>query len=118
MNFIKQIERIQRINNYIYNEKTGRPDEFAKRMGVSKRQLYNILEMLKDFDAPIRYDRNRETFFYDDDFKLDIRFSMRILTDQEEKNFFGGYFSKKMLPCNFISRSKTNFTATDLIRSY
>ncbi|MCP4762132.1 MAG: hypothetical protein GY870_10135 [archaeon] len=112
MNFIKQIERIQRINKHIYNEKSGRPDEFARRMGISKRQLYNIIEMLKDFDAPIRYDRNRETFFYDSDFNLDIRFSMRILTDQEDKSIFGGCFSKNLLPCNFISRNPNNLALT------
>lgn len=75
-----------------YNLKTGRPDKFAQRLGISKRQLYNILEMLKDFDAPIKYDRTRETFFYNGDFELDIQFSMRILTEKEDRDILGGCF--------------------------
>lgn len=51
MNFIKQIERIKKIHLLIRTEKTGCPDVFAQKLKLSRRQLYNELEIIKNLDA-------------------------------------------------------------------
>jgi len=109
MNFIKQIERIKRVNRLIKYKATGNPDEFAERIGISRRQLYNIIELLKDFGANIKYDREKETFYYSENEFIDIVFSVKILNGEEEKDIFAGFFQKKSAPCNFIARKDTIF---------
>ena len=47
MNFIKQIERLQRLNHLIRNENTGTPEELAERLKMKRSQLYEIIDMLK-----------------------------------------------------------------------
>ncbi len=64
MNFIKQIERIKKMHLLISTEKTGSPDAFARKLQLSRRQLYNELEIIKNLDATIKYSKKRESFYY------------------------------------------------------
>jgi len=41
------------------------PDEFAKKLNISRRKLFKYLELLKeDFSAPICYSRLRQSYTY------------------------------------------------------
>jgi len=71
-NHIKAIRRLHKMHELILQEKTGTPDEFATRIQVSRRQLYNILEHLNDHGASIRYSRARKTFYYGNKGVFDI----------------------------------------------
>nr|WP_121271544.1 hypothetical protein [Pedobacter schmidteae] len=65
------ITLLKRIHEEISLERTGCPDLFAKRLGISRRLLYVDLEYLKsEFAAPIAYSRIRETFFYTDEYEF------------------------------------------------
>ncbi|MFW6219219.1 MAG: HTH domain-containing protein [Bacteroidota bacterium] len=44
----KLIGKIQRIDMLIRQERTGNADEFAEMLGISRRQVYNYLDELKD----------------------------------------------------------------------
>ncbi|MDR0834758.1 MAG: HTH domain-containing protein [Candidatus Symbiothrix sp.] len=66
------IKRLYDIHLCIKQENTGTPDEFAKKFHLSRRQLYNIIEELKDYGAVIEYSRIRQTFFYVNDFDITI----------------------------------------------
>ena len=68
----KAIECLCRIHHFIMQEHTGNPDEFAERLHISRRTLYNILEGLKDRGAYIKYDRTRRTFYYKSEFDMTI----------------------------------------------
>jgi predicted DNA-binding transcriptional regulator YafY len=57
MEFIKQIERLQLLNKLVREQRTGSLKELAKRIGVSRRQLYAYLEYLKDYGLEIIFDR-------------------------------------------------------------
>lgn len=52
----KYLNRINRMNYLITLKSTGSPDEFSQRLNISKRQLYNDLEMLREIGAEIKYD--------------------------------------------------------------
>ncbi len=89
MNFIKQIERIHRVVNEIDQRITGSPEEFSSKLNISKRQLFRILEELKDYGAPIEYNRSLKTFYYkDEDFEIKVSFSMQFITEEEERDIF------------------------------
>lgn len=107
MNFIKQIERFQILSKLIQEQNTGSPEELANRLNLSRRQLYNYLESLKDIGIEICYSRKYDTFYFGDRKKLKIDFSLEILETEEKLKIDGGK-CKKFLPCFFGARSKFN----------
>jgi predicted DNA-binding transcriptional regulator YafY len=63
----EQIERIERIHYLIKKRGTGTPEELCKKLGISRRQLFRVLDFLKnDIHAPIEYSKSRRTYFYFD----------------------------------------------------
>ncbi len=104
MNFIKQIERIKKIHRLIYSEKTGTPSVFAQKLSLSRSQLYNELEVIKELDAPLKYCKRRESFYYETSFELILNYSLKTIKDDESKEIFGGsYFRPILLDATLIS---------------
>ncbi len=113
MNFVKQIERIHRVDKDIKQRITGNPEEFAMKLGVSRRQLFRMISELKDYGAPIKYSRTLKSFYYcDDNFEMKVSFSLQFVNEQEEKNIFGGCYSKKTLQCYAMARSNNILALT------
>jgi len=73
------LERLQKLHRLIVNETTGTPKELATRLRVSERLIFCLLDELKDYEAKIAYDRKRKTYFYSDDFELDINISVSTI---------------------------------------
>jgi hypothetical protein len=84
------IDRISVIHGLIKKEATGSPDEFAKRLHLKKRQLQNILDEIRDYGAEIIYDRSRNTYYYANNFEITIKIKAIPLSEQEERETFGG----------------------------
>ena len=93
MNFIKQIERIKKMHLLISTEKTGSPNDFAKQLHLSRSQMYNMLNKLKELDATIKYCKKKQSFYYDKPFELVLKYSLKTIVDEETREIFGG--------CNF-----------------
>ena len=68
----KYLERINRMNDLITMKATGNPDEFSQRLNISRRQLYNDLEMLREIGAEIKYDKYRGSYYSGNSFDIDI----------------------------------------------
>lgn len=93
MKTIKHVERLQQLHNLIQMECTGSPGQIANRLRISERTVYYLIEQLKDYEAQIGYDRSRRTYFYKDDFILEVNFSICIGThDQVTEILEGSYF--------------------------
>ena len=92
MKTIKSLERLQQLHTLILKERTGSPKDLARRMNVSERLVYLLLEYLKDYNANIRYDRGRQTYYYFDDFELDIQISVAVISNNERTEIFGGSY--------------------------
>ena len=92
MKTIKSLERLQQLHTLILKERTGSPKALARRMNVSERLVYLLLEYLKDYNADIRYDRGRQTYYYSDDFELDIQISVAVISNNERTEIFGGSY--------------------------
>lgn len=84
------INRMQMLHKLIAKEGTGTPCELADRFRLSKSQLYNLLEEFREMGAEIKYSRTRETFYYRNDFNLEITFKVSVLTSAEEKMICAG----------------------------
>lgn len=92
MKNIKHIERLQQVHNLICMECTGSPRELARRMEVSERTVYYLIEQLKDYEAKIGYDRSRKTYFYKEDFVLEVNFSICIGANDEVMEIMEGSY--------------------------
>jgi predicted DNA-binding transcriptional regulator YafY len=90
MQLFDTIERVHRIHKLIQRKATGSPNEFAEKLHLGKRQLYNILEEFRDYGARIKYNRIAGTFYYDNDFEVLVKISVNSLTNQEEKTIYAG----------------------------
>lgn len=64
MSTFRNISRFEWLDQLIRQERTGNPPALASRIGVSVRQLYYLIDELKDLGMPIDYSRTRKTFYY------------------------------------------------------
>ena len=92
MNSIKNLERLQKLHLLIENEQTGPPRELAKKMHVSERLVYCLMEQLKEFNAEICYNRSRKTYFYTSDFTMELNVSFSITIKNETIELFKGSY--------------------------
>ncbi|PUU67633.1 hypothetical protein DBB36_22985 [Flavobacterium sp. WLB] len=78
------------MHKLIIAEKTGTPSVFAKKLSLSRSQLYNELDIIKELDAPLKYCKKRESYYYETSFELIVNFSLKTIKDDESKEIFGG----------------------------
>jgi predicted DNA-binding transcriptional regulator YafY len=52
------------LDQFIRQKGTGAPPEFARKMGISERSLYEYLKVLKDLGAPIKWSRQDKSYYY------------------------------------------------------
>ncbi|AZQ59886.1 DNA-binding protein [Maribacter sp. MJ134] len=91
---IKNLERLQQLHLLIEDEQTGSPKELARRMYISERLVYNLIDRLKDYKASICYDRSRKTYYYYDDFRFTVNISVLIVSKNETTEIFDGSYLK------------------------
>ena len=64
MSIITNIERIEKMHSMILTKRTGSPDDFARKLGLSRSMMYYWIKDLKELGAPIAYCRSRNSFTY------------------------------------------------------
>lgn len=92
MSLVRHIERAQRMHRFIKFKRTGTPEEFASKMGVSQSMLYNIINEMKQLGAPIGYCRFRQTYLYIKEVELKAGFfpPFSLDTRRELREIQGG----------------------------
>ena len=102
MKNLKTLERLQQLHNLIAIEHTGTPKELSQLLRISKRSVHLLIKELKDYDANIGYSKSRKTYYYSNDFDLQVSISVNVLTNNQVTKIFGGsYFLKNNL---FVAR--------------
>jgi predicted DNA-binding transcriptional regulator YafY len=104
MILFKQIELLQRTHKLIDVAHTGTPEDFAKRLGISSRRLYDVLDEMKMLGAPITYSRKANTYYYTDDFEVKIFCQFQCLSQKELTDTAGGFvlFKSFLFPAFFV----------------
>jgi predicted DNA-binding transcriptional regulator YafY len=64
MALYKSLEYLKQIDKAIYKKKTGSPGALAESIGVSERQLYRYLDVIRKMGAPITFDEVKRTYYY------------------------------------------------------
>jgi predicted DNA-binding transcriptional regulator YafY len=79
------------MDQLIRQKRTGNSFEFAEKIGISRRQLYNWLNELKSFGLDIAYDRERETYYYTKEYKIRFNVDVEELNEAEATYNTGGF---------------------------
>jgi len=59
------LERLKRIDRLIRLKATGKPSDFANRLELSESSMFGYLALMKSFGAPIKFDKFRNTYYYE-----------------------------------------------------
>ncbi len=68
------IHKLNRIDFMIRLKSTGNPALFAERIGVSETTLFEYLSLMREFGAPIRYERARRSYYYENEGSFCVKF--------------------------------------------
>ncbi|MEM6316916.1 MAG: hypothetical protein AAF960_04560 [Bacteroidota bacterium] len=109
MSLHHKIDRIQRMHDLINYKRTGKPDQFARKMGLSESMLYSLLKELKSLGAPIAYCRSRESYQYLHPVEFRIGFVPSSIAREELRAINGGTAMIRYLP---IAENRDNFNET------
>ena len=90
MKLLEQVERINRLHEMIKYRRTGTPQQLAKRLNLSTSMVYKLIEELRLKDVPIEYSRQLETYYYSNQYMMNISIDFRLLRDDEIKKCEGG----------------------------
>lgn len=107
MKFLCYIDRINQMNLLLQRSATGSPFEFANRLGVSRTRLYEMIDELRSYGAPITYDRCLRTFYYSEPFDIRVNMKVSSLDTEEQIRIHGG--AETHSPCFFSGRSAYTF---------
>jgi len=99
MNLPEEINLVQQLDQLIRLKATGTPKELGKKIGISRRQVYRVIENMKRMGFPIAYCRHRKTFYYEMEVKF--VFEVCVMDEKEIRTTFGGKNFKVFLDSFF-----------------
>lgn len=91
MKLFEYIERINLLHKLISERRTGCPEKLAKRLGISKGRVYQLIEELRIKNVPIAYSRLLETYYYTVEYEISVSLSLRPLSTEEMVNATAGF---------------------------
>lgn len=60
----RYLNRLEYLDFLIRTKATGNPRVLARKLNISKRTVFEYIDLLKSLEAPIAYDRHQETYYY------------------------------------------------------
>ncbi len=78
MSIINQLKRIQYIDYLIQNKIACTTHGLSLKLNISERQIINILNLMKELGAPIRYCRKRKIYYYDEKEYFEYKYIKKI----------------------------------------
>lgn len=103
MTFLEKLKTVERVDQLIRLKATGTPEELAKKLGVARSTVYEIIECMKNMNAEIKYCKTTRSFCYESDKVLAIGFVEKSKIRGGEKicvNLFQKYFHNPILSDN------------------
>jgi len=73
MKLFEQLKQLERLDVLIRRQGTGQPRQLAKKLAVSERTVYSLLDALRGFGAEIGYCRRRQSYYCRDEIKFDFK---------------------------------------------
>ena len=98
MNFLKNINRVEKLHHLILKEKTGNPKQLAEQLGICRATLYVLIDELNALNMPANYSRKFETFYYTKEVKLTFLFKVETINNESELRKINGGSPDFFLP--------------------
>jgi len=83
MSILKYLKKIEHMDSLIARKATGSCVCFAKKVGMSKSMLHEYLKEMKEMGFPIKYCRERQSYYYEQDGKI-VKSLFQVQMSQEE----------------------------------
>jgi predicted DNA-binding transcriptional regulator YafY len=90
MKLFEYLDRISLMHKLVSRQRTGTPEELARRLGVSRTSLYELIDELRSRGAPIAYSKSAKTFFYRQPYDIAVTCTLKPLSFAEAKESVGG----------------------------
>jgi len=68
------VDRLERMDYLIRTKATGTPAELADKLNISRRSVYDYINLLKEMGAPIAFCRKRKSFYYEAEGHFQFKF--------------------------------------------
>ncbi|MEL6971289.1 MAG: helix-turn-helix domain-containing protein [Bacteroidota bacterium] len=107
MTYVERLYLLDRLHRLIRRKGTGTPGELANRLEVSKRTVFNHLNILRELGANICYCNERCSYFYESD--IVFNFIPTIDTDQIK----GGQAGRFFRDCKIVAVEANSFTMSN-----
>lgn len=65
MTFVEKLNLIERLDQLVRMQATGSPNELANRISVSRRCLFDVINLMKSMNAPIKFSNSRQSYYYE-----------------------------------------------------
>ncbi len=98
MKFSEEANLRERIHQLTRLKATGTPDQLARRLDMSKRNLFRTINEMRADGFPIVYDRLRERYYYEKEVVFEVKFYVaekveaQKITGGEFFQFFDNFF--------------------------
>ena len=88
MKIFEEVNLLTRFDQLIRLKATGTPLNLAKKLALSKRQVFRYILEMKEMGCKIDYCKKRGTYYYKEETIL--TFKMSIIENGEERKIIGG----------------------------
>lgn len=106
MSILRRLNQIERLDSLIRRKSTGSVRDLAKKLEISERNVYHLLDLMKDLGAPIYFCRSTNSYCY----KSEVKFSFGFVSTKELESVKGGYDCFFYEDCKIISVAHILFT--------
>lgn len=76
MGEISLIQKLKRLDGLIRRESTGTAVELSAKLDVSRSSVYRLIDILKNNGAPVSYNRDKRSFYYENQGRFIISFKL------------------------------------------
>ena len=112
--FLKEKNRVEQMDQLIRQKRTGNAQEFADKLNISRRHVYNLIDELNSYGLGIHYISEFRSFVYLNEKQIRIIIGRRDLSEKEVKEINGGIkILKKIALCNFISQMRIKLASAN-----
>ena len=67
-------DRVETIDRLIRIKGTGPPKQFAQKLDIGERTLFEIINLMKELGAPIKYCKGRQSYYYEHEGRFCLKF--------------------------------------------
>ena len=83
MYYEETLRRIKLIDHLIHIKGTGTPEELGVKLGLSRTAVFQYINLMKEYGAPIKFCKFRQSYYYDEDGTFTIQFMRRKVISED-----------------------------------